>query len=82
VLWIDELGALGGAILVEHRRDGNRGKTRVADVGEHVGVSEFLRLDHGVQRVGRMQAPFAEREALHEIEHHQRGDACVFGPTS
>ena len=72
---IDQLGPIDGAGLVEHRRGRDHREARVADVAEHVGVGELLGLDHHVQRVRAVEAVLAEREALHQVQHHQGGHA-------
>ena len=71
----DQLGTIDGACLVEHRRGRDHREARVADVPQHVGVGQLLGLDHHVQGVRAVEAVLAEREALHQVQHHQRGDA-------
>ena len=69
-------------LLVEHRRHGHLAETLVADVPEQVGIGELLGFDHRVQRARRVEAEVAHRERLHEVEHHERGDALAVGRES
>ena len=49
------LARCGGVILGEQLLDRKLGEFRVADVADQVGVGEFFRLDHGVQRGGGVE---------------------------
>ncbi len=46
-----------------------------------VGIGQFFRFDHGVQRAGLRGTAevFAERKRLHDVEHFERGDALAVG---
>jgi hypothetical protein len=46
----------------------------IRDVTQHVRVGQLLRLDHDVQRLRALKAIVGKRVALHDVEHHQRGN--------
>ena len=62
-------------VLAEQLADRQLREARIADVPEQVRVRQLLRLDHHVQRPRAVEAVFAEREPLHQVEHHQHRDA-------
>ncbi len=73
---VDQLRARCAARgLLRSASTGISRESRIADVPQHVGVGQLLRLDHHVQRVGAVEAVLAERILLHQVQHHQRGDA-------
>ena len=72
--------ARGRARLAQQRVHGHAGESRVAHVAQHVGIGELLRLDHHVHGVRAVQPVLAQRVALHQVEHHQRGHALRVGP--
>ena len=72
---IDQLRAIDRARLAQERVDRIAREPRIADVAQHVGVGELLRFDHHVQRVGAVEAVVRHRVRLHQVQHHQRGDA-------
>jgi hypothetical protein len=71
--------ALARLFLGEQLRHRDAPETRVADIAKHVGVSELLRLDHRMQRLRRVESPLAQRKALEDVQHLQRGDALSVG---
>mmetsp|Transcript_19740 Transcript_19740/g.78614 ORF Transcript_19740/g.78614 Transcript_19740/m.78614 type:complete len:568 (+) Transcript_19740:124-1827(+) len=74
---IDERAALRRVVLGEEPRHRDVGEVGVGVVLCRVGVRELLRLDVGVQRVGRVEP--RQLEAFEDVEHLQRREALRVG---
>ncbi len=50
---------------------------RIADVPRQVGIRQFLRFDHDMERIRRTESPILlpHRKCLHDVQHLQRRDA-------
>ena len=71
--------ALCAAVFRNHLLDGNGTEARIADVLIHVGVGQFLGLDHDVQRSDGVVAVVGHGKVFHDVEHGERGDALAVG---
>ena len=70
---------LSARLFGDELLDGDRREARIADVLVHVGVGEFLGLDHDVEGIDGVMAILGHAEVLHDIEHGERGDALAVG---
>ena len=72
---VDQLRSRRCPRLAQQFFDRHLAEPRIADVAQHVGVGQLLRFDHDVQRVGTVEAVLPQRRRLHQVQHHQRGNA-------
>jgi hypothetical protein len=79
LLHVYQPGSSGCVGFVNHCGDRHVHECRIGHVALHVGVGELLGLDHHVQRLRAMETETRERKALHQVEHHQGGDALRVG---
>ena len=61
----------------EQPRDRHLRETRVGDETAQVLIRQLLRLDLEVERLRTQRREIGQREALHEVQHFERGDALA-----
>ena len=64
-------------LLANKVSTGKRRELWIADVPDQVGVGELLCLDHHVESLRAVESPILQRVLLHDVQHHQRGNAIA-----